>query len=100
MIRGFEDLKDQSKPKMPWAIDVIIKAGSPAAAMESPLKLWYLQENEKRYARQKNEIDIAEIRHAAKGGKNRWSERLKKNPDLYKPVIQGKDCDWETILNG
>lgn len=104
IIKGFEDLKEQpkmeTKPKLPWSDTVMAKVGARSAASESPVKLWYTEEDAKRRARQKNEIDIAEIRQAAKGGKNRWSERLKKNLDLYKPVLAGKDCDWEALLNG
>ena len=102
IIRGFEDLKEkpvmESKQRAQWARQV--KIGFASASQPSPLYLWYQEEDAKRRQGLKNEIDINEIISASKGVRNRWFERVKKNPDLYRPVIDGKECDWAAVLNG
>ena len=102
IIRGFEDLKE--KPKMEtrqraqWANE--IKLGVRSAYQPSPIYIWYHEENAKRMKGEQNEIDINEIVAAASGVKNRWHDRVKKNPALYVPVIEGRDYDWQAIVSG
>ncbi len=64
----------------------------------SHLQLWYEQENRKRRAGLKNEIDINEIRAAAKGVRNKWTDRVAKHPKVFQPVIEGTYYDWQEIM--
>lgn len=103
IIRGFEDLKEkpimENKPNIPWSHAVMMKVGV-TCHTPSPLYIWYQEENAKRTKGERNEIDENEIIQAAKGVRNRWYERVTKNPNLYIPVLENKCCDWEAMKNG
>ena len=90
----------ENKPNIPWSRDVLKKVGARSADTASHLYLWYHEENAKRRKGLQNEIDINEIKAAAKGVKNVWYERVKNNHQLYVPVIENRSFDWEAAKNG
>ncbi len=104
MIKSFEDLKSienkqytPSGVKIPWSYEVLRnsdkKIGSP-----SSLLYWMDTETAKKRRGEDNEIDIADIRAAFKGVRNGWSEAIKKNSEVFKPVSERKLYDWEKIM--
>lgn len=91
----------ETKPRvLPWAGEVMTKVSVHRGAYESPLKVWYDEENSKRRLGLINEIDINKIKAACYGVKNKWYERFKKNPSIFKCVIDNQVIDWQIILKG
>lgn len=85
--------------RIPWSDEVLSKASvNPRQATESPNKMWYMQENHKRKLRLENEIDINDIKAAAKGVINRWSAAVNKNPIIFRPVLENKPFDWKVVI--
>lgn len=90
MIKSFEDLKavpdlhdkgtnSTHKSTVPWWSGINRKTTSNI----SPILAWYERENRKRYEGLLNEIDVNEILAALKSIKNKWSDKVKKYPEIF-----------------
>ena len=105
MIKSFEDLKENPAIKVPqrltnqipWSSEVMLKVGRPSGT-PSEIYSWFFREDAKRQKGLKNEIDIAEIKAAAKGVRNRWYKRYHFMPEKFKPVLEGKEYNWSEIM--
>lgn len=53
----------------------------------SPTQYWWEQENPKRLRNELNEIDVARIRQALKGGRNDWSKAVNQDPEFFAASI-------------
>jgi len=90
------------KRGVPWAYEVLGKSRGIPTGAPSPIYAWFHREAAKRAKGQDNEIDRAEIIQAAKGVRNKWSDRYKANPAKFKPIVNPmKDeskVDWADVL--
>ena len=65
----------------------------------SPLIAWALEEKRKQKAGLENDHDIAEIKAAAKGVKNRWYHAVNiKHPAEFKKLLEIKKFDWQKLI--
>ncbi len=81
-----------------WADQVLSDNRKPWSGF-STLYSWYQREDQKRYARQRNEIDINEIRAAHRGHKdNRWYKAVQTHPEVFKEVLEYRQGDWQKML--
>ena len=77
--------------------------GLPARSFQNPpsqLLVWLETENRKRERGEENEIDIAEIKAAMKGSKNRWYEAYHRNPIIFRDFIEkkkGEKGEWHLL---
>jgi len=66
---------------------------------ESLLASWWAREAAKRSMQLDNEIDRNEIFQALRGTRNKWFDKVQKNPDLFKDLVDGKNKDWDSIYD-
>lgn len=104
IIRGFEDLKKENarvedQPRqIPWSREVLRKSAGDKSPW-SNLRKWWEDNSFLRSQGLENEIDLNEIKSAARGVKNKWFSRVVKYPDVFRAAINGNSCDWEAIKN-
>ena len=65
--------------------------------MTTELYSWYYAEDSKRYQGLENEIDLNEIKQAAKGTVNKWHKALKRYPEAFSDYLKGARFNWQLM---
>lgn len=114
MTTGFNDVLTEKKrlneeakqlhvsPRLPWANQVMNNMNDRKRdSSPSPLLGWYHTENAKRQKGLENEIDIADIKAALKGVRNKWFgvvQKFEKEIDEMICGIKKNGIDWQKIM--
>lgn len=92
---GYKPLpSDIQKPTYKWYTKSLRKS----APTPSPLMCWHLEESRKRSSGMENEIDLAEIKAAAKGVKNQWEKTVIRNKTKIQKMIETDKFDWHQLI--
>lgn len=65
----------------------------------SPAQEWYFKHKALQEKGLENELDIAEIKAALKGTKNKWYKRVQLYPSRFKTLKDGGDYSWSELIN-
>ena len=84
-------------PRVPFASEVLKKIGQ-SSPHPSELFSWYHREDAKRRQKIQNEIDLNDIRAAAKGVFNKWHKAVIKFPEVFESFLTDKPFDWNKML--
>lgn len=71
---------------------------SKSANAPSPLLIWHMEESKKRASGLMNEIDINEIKAAAKGVKNNWFKIFEENKPIFESMVDKNEFDWNKLM--
>jgi hypothetical protein len=63
----------------------------------SDIQVWYMQENEKKRQGLENEIDIAQIKAALTGVKNKWYKIVQDHPIVFDKKTKDDKIKWADI---